>query len=263
MDLDHERFAAVDWENATPEQLKLRDIGKAKAKTPEQLGMKPYKTRDSTESVSNLPADTQVRIDEAQEAFPGTPSVLTHHTVSGPTRDEYFAPPGSVEKVPGTNMISLRVQSGDPGEYYLEDLSTDRAFYLDLGVDPESAQLIASWSTTDGWHNETDEFLDSTDPIIDDVLPQLSGWMNSYDRGTALRVDGKWNLQNTTTENVDTRLAGSDEGPTVTIDDEIEKDAVGLMEGPVVDENIHGTDYSRADQAIPRPRGMDKFIHRK
>lgn len=43
----------------------------------------------------------------------------------------------------------------------------------------------------------------------------------------------------------------------------VDKDAVGLIEGPAIDENAYGADFSRADQAIPRPPGKDKLIHRK
>lgn len=35
------------------------------------------------------------------------------------------------------------------------------------------------------------------------------------------------------------------------------KEAVGLIEGPVIDENIHGNDFGRADQAIPRSPDME------
>ena len=262
------RSAQVDWENATPEQLRLREILKSKAKTPEQLGMRPYKTRDSTEPVSDLPADTQVRIDKAQEDFPGTPSVLTHHTVKGPTRDDIWAPPNSVQRIPGTNMIRFVRPDMEPGEYTLEDLATDVAYALDIGVDPETGQLLASWTPDQNWHLEDDEFSDSTDPIIDDVLPQIVEFMRADHYGTATKMRDelgrdKWELISFDSRNVDTRLAGSNEGQSVTIDDEIEKDAVGLIEGPTIDENAYGTDFSRADQAIPRPRGMDKFIHRK
>lgn len=35
-------------------------------------------------------------------------------------------------------------------------------------------------------------------------------------------------------------------------DQEIDKEAIGLIEGPAIDENKYGTDYGRADSAIPR-----------
>lgn len=42
-----------------------------------------------------------------------------------------------------------------------------------------------------------------------------------------------------------------------------DKGAVGIIDGPSVNENEYGSDFSRADMVIPRPRSLDKLVHRK
>lgn len=268
--IDHQRLAQVDWENVTSEQLALRNKFKTLAKPPMQS---PARLTDSSDTYSDLPSERQVELDQMSELIPGSsPRLVKDESPRKHFKGPHLNPQHLESLQPVRMHNGIYVNEVEEFVYRLENADGETR-YIEFGVDPVLGKPALSWGGSPmAWVEPSQEVLPLSDPWIEQVLDQLGDTIFQVPRGTAFPNEKSiWTPKQYEDGNPDPTftfpnyLASSDARTSVaeTIkEDEIEKDAVGLIEGPVVNED-HGDDFSRADQAIPRPRGMDKFIHRK